>query len=110
MFDDDRSIIERTGPQAQAQQYFFFTERQANKIPGIDKDLAERPIEKVGVVGAGLMGGGIAMTMADVGIPVTVVEARQEALDRGLAVIRKNYESTASKGRLTSEEWKPVVY
>lgn len=93
-----------SGPQAQAQQYFFFAERQAGKVPGIGKDVAERPINKVGVIGAGLMGGGIAMNMANVGIPVTIVETRQEALDRGLGVIRKNYENTARKGRLSTEQ------
>lgn len=91
-------------PQAQAQQYFFFAERQAGKIPGIGKDAAERTINKVGVIGAGLMGGGIAMSMANAGIPVTIVETQQEALDRGLGVIRKNYENTARKGRLTKEQ------
>jgi 3-hydroxyacyl-CoA dehydrogenase len=93
-----------TGPQAQAQQHFFFSERQASKVPGIGKEVAERPINKVGVIGAGTMGGGIAMNMANVGIPVTIVETRQEALDRGLGVIRKNYENTAKKGRISSEQ------
>ncbi len=92
------------GPQAQAQQYFFFAQRQSSKIPGIGKDVAERPINKVGVIGAGLMGGGIAMNMANVGIPVTIVETKQEALDRGLGAIRKNYENTAKKGRLSAEQ------
>ncbi len=92
------------GPQAQAQQYFFFAQRQASKIPGIGKDVAERPINKVGVIGAGLMGGGIAMNMANVGLPVTIVETKQEALDRGLGAIRKNYENTARKGRLSAEQ------
>ncbi len=92
------------GPQAQAQQYFFFAQRQASKIPGIGKEVAERPINKVGVIGAGLMGGGIAMNMANVGIPVTIVETKQEALDRGLGAIRKNYENTAKKGRLSAEQ------
>jgi 3-hydroxyacyl-CoA dehydrogenase len=92
------------GPQAHAQQYVFFSERQASKIPGIDKDVAERPINKVGVIGGGLMGGGIAMNMANAGIPVTIVETTQEALDRGLGVIRKNYENTARKGRMTEEQ------
>ena len=92
------------GPQAQAQQYFFFAQRQSSKIPGIGKDVAERPINKVGVIGAGLMGGGIAMNMANVGIPVTIVETKQETLDRGLGAIRKNYENTAKKGRLSAEQ------
>ena len=92
------------GPQSKAQQYFFFAERQASKVIGIDKDTAELPINTVGVIGGGLMGGGIAMNMANVGIPVTIVETTQAALDRGLATIRKNYENTASKGRLRAED------
>lgn len=93
-----------SGPQARSQQHFFFAEREASKIAGIGKEVAERPINKVGVIGAGLMGGGIAMNMANVGIPVTIVETKQEALDRGLGVIRKNYENTAKKGRLSAEQ------
>ena len=93
-----------SGPQSRAQQYFFFAERQAAKIPDIPRDTAEIPIAKVGVIGAGTMGGGISMNMANVGIPVTIVETKQEALDRGLGIIRKNYENTASKGRISTED------
>jgi len=81
-----------TGPQSAAQRYYFFAERAANKVPGIDKDTPLVDVRKCGVLGAGTMGGGIAMNFANVGIPVTIVERDQEALDRGLAVIRKNYE------------------
>ena len=91
------------GPQSQAQQYFFFSERQAGKVPGLSDDAKELPIAKVGVIGGGLMGGGISMNFANVGVPVTIVETNQEALDRGLGTIRKNYENTARKGRLTEE-------
>jgi 3-hydroxyacyl-CoA dehydrogenase len=91
------------GPQSQAQQYFFFSERQAGKVPGLSDDAKELPIAKVGVIGGGLMGGGISMNFANVGVPVTIVETNQEALDRGLGTIRKNYENTARKGRLTAE-------
>lgn len=91
------------GPQSQAQQYFFFSERQASKVPGLAEDAKELPIAKVGVIGGGLMGGGISMNFANVGVPVTIVETSQEALDRGLGTIRKNYENTARKGRLTEE-------
>jgi len=91
------------GPQSQAQQYFFFSERQAGKVPGLSDDAQELPIAKVGVIGGGLMGGGISMNFANVGVPVTIVETNQEALDRGLGTIRKNYENTARKGRLTEE-------
>lgn len=93
-----------TGPQASAQQYFFFAERQAARVPDVPKDTAEIPIKKVGVIGAGTMGGGIAMNMANVGIPVAIIETNQEALDRGLAVIRKNYERGLKKGRISAEE------
>ncbi len=93
-----------SGPQSAAQQYFFFAERQAGKVPGIDRDTAEIPISRVGVVGSGTMGGGIAMNMVNVGIPVTIVEVRQEALDRGLGVIRRNYENSARKGRISAAD------
>ena len=92
------------GTQSRAQQYFFFAERQASKVAGIDKNTPDLPISKVGVIGGGLMGGGIAMNMANAGIPVTIVETNQAALDRGLGIIRKNYENTASKGRLSAED------
>ncbi len=92
-----------SGPQSQAQQYFFFSERQAGKVPGLSDDAKELPVAKVGVIGGGLMGGGISMNFANVGVPVTIVETNQEALDRGLGTIRKNYENTARKGRLTEE-------
>ncbi|HVI32109.1 3-hydroxyacyl-CoA dehydrogenase NAD-binding domain-containing protein [Phenylobacterium sp.] len=80
------------GSQSAAQRYYFFAERQAQKIPDVPDDTATRPIRKVGVLGAGTMGGGIAMNFANVGIPVTIVELKQDALDRGLSTIRKNYE------------------
>ncbi len=93
-----------TGPQAAAQQYFFFAERQAGKVPGIDQSLEQIPIATVGVIGAGTMGGGIAMTLANAGIPVILVESSQAALDRGQGVIRSNYENTARKGRISEAE------
>ena len=85
-----------TGPQSAAQRYAFFAERAANKIPDIDKDTPLIDVRKVGVLGAGTMGGGIAMNFANVGIPVTIVERDQESLDRGLGVVRKNYERSRS--------------
>jgi 3-hydroxyacyl-CoA dehydrogenase len=81
-----------TGPQSAAQRYYFFAERQAQKIPDVPDDTPTRAINKVGVLGAGTMGGGISMNFANAGIPVTIVEVKQEALDRGLSTIRKNYE------------------
>lgn len=87
-----------------AQRYFFFAERSTAKVPGIGKDVAKLPIKSVGVLGAGTMGGGITMNFLNAGIPVTLVETNQAALDRGIGVIRKNYENTAAKGRMTSEQ------
>jgi 3-hydroxyacyl-CoA dehydrogenase len=80
------------GEQSAAQRYAFFAERQVGKIADVPEDTATLPIRKVGVIGAGTMGGGIAMTFANAGFPVTIVETSQEALDRGLTVVRKNYE------------------
>ncbi|MBI5940329.1 MAG: enoyl-CoA hydratase/isomerase family protein [Caulobacterales bacterium] len=93
-----------TGPQSAAQRYVFFAERLANKIPDVPDDTPIIPVAKVGIIGAGTMGGGIAMNFLNVGLPVTIVETKQEALDRGLGVIRKNYENTAKRGRLTMEQ------
>jgi 3-hydroxyacyl-CoA dehydrogenase len=92
------------GPQSAAQRYVFFAERAAAKIPDIPQDTPTLPVRSVGVLGAGTMGGGIAMNFLNAGIPVTIVEANQDALDRGLATIRRNYEATASKGRLTAAD------
>ncbi|MAT04075.1 MAG: 3-hydroxyacyl-CoA dehydrogenase [Acidimicrobiaceae bacterium] len=85
-----------TGPQSAAQRYYFFAERAANKIPDVPKDTPTVDIGRVGVLGAGTMGGGIAMNFANIGIPVTIVERDQESLDRGLGVVRKNYERSRS--------------
>ncbi len=92
------------GTQSRAQQYFFFAERKAAKIEGLPEDTRPRPIHKVGVIGAGTMGGGISMNFLSAGIPVTIVEMGQEALDRGTGLMRKNYEATAAKGKLTQEQ------
>ena len=99
----ERDTIMRlmVGTQSLAQRYVFFAERQAAKIPDVPDTTPTRKIGKVGIIGAGTMGGGIAMNFVNVGIPVTIVETKQEALDRGLGVIRKNYENTAKRGRLS---------
>ncbi len=99
----ERDTIMRlmVGTQSLAQRYVFFAERQAAKIPDVPETTPTRKVEKVGIIGAGTMGGGIAMNFVNVGIPVTIVETKQEALDRGLGVIRKNYENTAKRGRLS---------
>jgi 3-hydroxyacyl-CoA dehydrogenase len=109
-FDDgiaaerERFIALVTGEQSVAQRYYFFAERQARKIPGMPKDVSLIPIRTVGILGAGTMGGGIAMNFLNAGIPVTITEVKQEALDRGLGVVRKNYDRTASKGRITQQD------
>jgi len=90
--------------ESKAQRYFFFAEREAAKIPDVPADTPAREIKKAAVIGAGTMGGGIAMNFANAGIPVTVVEVAREALDRGLGIVRKNYEATASRGRLTAQD------
>lgn len=84
--------------------HVFFAEREVAKVPGITKDTPRIPIRRAAVVGAGTMGGGIAMTYANAGIPVLLKEVNQEALDRGLATIRKNYASTVQRGRLTQQQ------
>lgn len=91
-------------PQARAQQHFFFAERAAGSLPSIAKDTPSRNIQKVAIIGAGTMGGGIAMNFANAGIPVVLLELEQAALDKGLALIRKNYENSAKKGKLTQEQ------
>ena len=88
-------------PQSKALRHLFFAEREAGKVPGIDAALPLRPIGKVAVIGAGTMGGGIAMNFVNIGIPVVLLEQKREALDRGLAQIRKNYEISAKRGKLT---------
>ena len=92
------------GLQSRAQRYVFFAERQANKVDGLPADTAPLPVGSVGIIGAGTMGGGIAMNFLNAGVPVTIVEMKQEALDRGVATIRKNYENTAAKGRMTAAD------
>jgi 3-hydroxyacyl-CoA dehydrogenase len=108
---DDGLKIEReefmklmTGSQSAAQRHMFFAERQAAKIDGLPKDTALRDVKKVGVIGAGTMGGGISMNFLQKGIPVTIVEMAQDNLDRGVGVIRKNYEASAAKGRFTADQ------
>ena len=93
-----------TGSQSAAQRYVFFAERQAAKIPDVPDDTPLIPVKKVGVIGAGTMGGGISMNFLNAGIPVTIIEAKQENLERGVGIIRKNYENTAKKGRLTQDD------
>jgi 3-hydroxyacyl-CoA dehydrogenase len=103
---DERNLFMglMSGTQSRAQQYFFFAERKAAKIENIPEETQPRSIKKVGVIGAGTMGGGISMNFLSAGIPVTIYEMNQEALDRGTGVMRKNYEATAAKGRMTGDQ------
>jgi 3-hydroxyacyl-CoA dehydrogenase len=96
-------------PESRALRHAFFAERAATKIPGIDPATVPRKIERVAVVGAGTMGGGIAMNFLNAGMPVTILETKQEALDKGVATIRKNYEGTVKKGRLTPENMQKTL-
>jgi 3-hydroxyacyl-CoA dehydrogenase len=92
------------GSQSKALIYAFFGERTVAKIPGLDKNTKTYEIKQAAVIGAGTMGGGITMTYANAGIPVIAKETTQEALDRGLANIRKNYANTVSKGKLSQAD------
>jgi 3-hydroxyacyl-CoA dehydrogenase len=91
-------------PESRALRHAFFGERAAGKLPDVPEDTPARPIQSAAVVGAGTMGGGIAMNFLNAGIPVTILEMKQEALDKGLATIRKNYEGTVRKGKLKPEK------
>lgn len=103
-FERERFVTLMTGLQSKAQRYVFFAERLANKIDGLDARAPLLPVASVGIIGAGTMGGGIAMNFLNAGVPVTIVETKAEALDRGVATIRKNYENTAAKGRMTADD------
>jgi len=87
--------------QSKALRYFFFAERDANKIPGIPSETKPRDISTAAVIGAGTMGGGIAMCFANIGVPVILVEANEEALQRGIGVVRRHYEASAKRGGMT---------
>ena len=99
-FERSEFVKLMTGTQSAAQRHLFFAERQAAKIDGIGKEMTPRAIKKVGVIGAGTMGGGISMNFLSAGIPVTIVEMQADALERGTGVMRKNYEASAAKGRI----------
>jgi 3-hydroxyacyl-CoA dehydrogenase len=95
--------------ESKALRHAFFGERAASKLPDVPADTPVRPIKSAAVIGAGTMGGGIAMNFANAGIPVKILEMKQEALDKGLATIRKNYENTMKKGKLTPEKFEQRV-
>ncbi len=102
----ERELFEklRATTESKALRHLFFAERQVSKIPDVPDETPAREIKSAVLIGAGTMGGGIAMNFANVGIPVKVLELSQEALDKGLGVVRKNYGGTVSKGRLSQEE------
>jgi 3-hydroxyacyl-CoA dehydrogenase len=92
-------------PESRALRHLFMAERAASKIPDVPEDTPQREIRTVGVIGAGTMGGGITMNFLNAGIPVTILEMKQEALDRGVATIRKNYEAQVKKGKLKQDKY-----
>ena len=109
---DDGMVVERETfmalmltPECKALRHAFFAERAASKIPDVPEDTPVRKVEKVAVIGAGTMGGGISMNFLNAGIPVTILETKQDALDRGLATIRKNYEAQVRKGKLKQDKY-----
>ena len=91
------------GEQSKAQRYAFFAEREAAKISGVPEGTKPRKVEQVAVIGAGTMGGGIAMSFANAGIPVTLIETGEEPLKRGLGIMQKNYEATAARGGIPAD-------
>jgi 3-hydroxyacyl-CoA dehydrogenase len=103
-FERERFMHLTTTPESKALRHAFFAERAAGKVPGVPPDTQPRPIASAAVVGAGTMGAGIAMNFANAGIPVTILEMKQEALDKGLAGIRTVYERSVAKGKLTADK------
>ena len=103
-FEGERFLECKQSPQRGALSHVFFAEREAAKIPGIGPDVQPRSIASVAIVGAGTMGGGIAMAFANSGIPVRQLEMSPEALERGRGVIRKNYDTSVSRGSMTQDK------
>jgi 3-hydroxyacyl-CoA dehydrogenase len=91
-------------PQSGGLRHMFFAEREAAKVKNIDKNTRLREVKSVGIIGSGIMGGGIAMNFANVGIPVTLIDVNDDAVDRGLAIIDKNYSITVKKGKLQADQ------
>jgi 3-hydroxyacyl-CoA dehydrogenase len=104
-FERERFLHLAQTPESKALRHAFFAERNASKVPDVPADTPTREIRQAAIIGAGTMGGGIAMNFANAGIPVVMLETKQEALDKGLATIRKNYENTMKKGKLTQEKF-----
>ena len=108
-FERERFLHLIQTPESKALRHAFFAERIASKVPDVPADTPTRQINKAAIIGAGTMGGGIAMNFVNAGIPVVLLETRQEALDKGIATIRKNYENTMKKGKLTPEKFEQRV-
>jgi 3-hydroxyacyl-CoA dehydrogenase len=102
----ERELFEKLRPsiESQALRHLFFAERQVSKIPDVPEDTPVREIRSAAVIGAGTMGGGIAMNFANAGIPIKILEVNREALDKGLGIVAKNYAATVAKGRLRQED------
>ncbi len=93
-----------SGDQSAALRHFFFAERQASRVEGLAANTPTRPVESVGIIGGGTMGGGIAMSFANAGIPVTLIEISDEALERGMSIIERNYAGSVKRGKLSEEK------
>ncbi len=104
-YERDAFVALMLTPESKALRHAFFAERAASKIPGIPEDTATRDIRKVAIIGAGTMGGGIAMNFLNAGMPVVMLEMKQEALDKGIGIIRKNYEAQVKKGKLKEDKY-----
>ena len=104
-FEREKFLALMQTTESKALRHFFFGERAASKIPDVPEDTPKRAIKSAAIIGAGTMGGGIAMNFANAGIPVTLLEMKQEALDKGLATVRRNYENTMKKGKLTQQKF-----
>nr|WP_323752972.1 3-hydroxyacyl-CoA dehydrogenase NAD-binding domain-containing protein [Marinobacter sp.] len=103
-FERSRFVERAQSGQSAALRHVFFAERQAPKVSDLDKTVSPRAIQRVGIIGAGTMGGGIAMAFANAGVPVTLLELNQEGLDRGMALVARNYGMTVRKGKLSQQE------
>ena len=108
-FERERFLHLLQTPESKSLRHAFLAERVASKVPDVPADTPTRAIKKAAIIGAGTMGGGIAMNFVNAGIPVVLLETKQEALDKGIATIRKNYENTMKKGKLTPEKFEQRV-
>jgi 3-hydroxyacyl-CoA dehydrogenase len=108
-FERERFLHLIQTPESKSMRHAFLAERVASKVPDVPADTPTREIKRAAVIGAGTMGGGIAMNFVNAGIPVVILETKQEALDKGIATIRKNYENTMKKGKLTPEKFEQRV-